>query len=66
MTPTNTQSLAAFEAGKKVVEDLVENLVGSWAEIGFNDDEIHRITDAAVEAALSVNPNARPNEKETP
>ncbi len=54
MRRTHKQSAAAFEAAKAVVLDLVEHLVGNWADLALSDDEIHRIADAAIEAALNV------------
>ncbi len=37
-----------------MIIDLVEELAGHWAELALSDDEIHRISDAAIEAALNV------------
>lgn len=56
MTPSRAQRLAAFEAAKKVAEEFIEHMVGNWAEVGFSDDELHRLSDAAVEAAFNVDP----------
>ncbi len=54
MRRTHKQSAAAFEAAKATIIGLVEELAGHWVELALSDDEIHRISDAAIEAALNV------------
>ncbi len=55
MTPTRAQRAAGFAAAKKKVVELMEDLV-PWEDISLSDDEIHQVSDAAIEAALNVNP----------
>jgi hypothetical protein len=50
MRASKSMRLAAFEAAK----ERVMKFTTSWPMLAPSDDEIHQISDAAVEAALAA------------